>query len=277
MKKSRTAGLFVGILGAVSSAIAIAPFTGRCTVVIDGDTIQVSRAEESLTVHLVAVDAPEMGQPYGEEAWAFVEGRVLGREVTIDRISEIDSSGIRARVSVGDLDLALAILEAGFAWHDTIHDSQEGLVLAEIISRSAKRGLWAGPEPIAPWEWRESHTTAVLRPTPKPRRLADVAADIDVEKNRDGKTVITQPTPNAARRTGGATKGSTVSGDGLYCCCELSRIDADTAEGVDDAETVYDVIERFTCENAFSSIDYRTNVMTVFKGCVRDVHCGTLP
>ncbi len=277
MKKSRAAVLFVGILGVVSITVAAGPFTGSCTAVLDGDTIQVSRAEEIFTVHLIAADAPEMAQPFGEEAAAFLEGLVLGGEVTIDRVSDVDSSEMSARVLVGDLDLALAILEAGFAWHDTIHDSQEELVLADIISRSSKRGLWADPEPVPPWEWRELHTTVVSRQTSKPRRLADMAAGVNLKKNEDGKAVITQPTPSAAGRAGGTAKGSTASGDGLYCCCELHTLDADEVESGGDYQVVYDVIERYTCENAFASIDHNTNAARVFKGCVSDVYCGTLP
>ena len=49
-------------------------------------------------------------------------------------------------------------IETGLAWWSPQYapDSRD-LRLAEDTARAAKRGLWAMPAPIPPWQWRKSH------------------------------------------------------------------------------------------------------------------------
>ena len=49
----------------------------------------------------------------------------------------------------------LELVEAGFAWwSEKYAPDDEQLAEAEKEARAEKRGLWAGPEPVPPWEWR---------------------------------------------------------------------------------------------------------------------------
>ena len=43
-------------------------FTARIIVVIDGDTVVIRRAGGLLKIRLAEIDAPEKGQPFGEES-----------------------------------------------------------------------------------------------------------------------------------------------------------------------------------------------------------------
>jgi endonuclease YncB( thermonuclease family) len=52
-------------------------------------------------------------------------------------------------------------IAGGFAWHDKQNereqsrDDRERYAAAENQARAAKRGLWADPAPVPPWEWRK--------------------------------------------------------------------------------------------------------------------------
>jgi endonuclease YncB( thermonuclease family) len=51
-------------------------------------------------------------------------------------------------------------IAAGMAWHykeyerEQSRDDRDRYAAAESQARAAKRGLWADPAPIPPWEWR---------------------------------------------------------------------------------------------------------------------------
>jgi len=54
------------------------------------------------------------------------------------------------------LDLSQALVQAGYAWHDTRYapyDKRLAQLAAE--AQAAQRGLWADANPVPPWEWRQ--------------------------------------------------------------------------------------------------------------------------
>jgi endonuclease YncB( thermonuclease family) len=85
---------------------AMRTVAGIVTKVSDGDTIQVTTPEQTkLKVRLYGIDAPEspkvnahsgqvnkQGQPYGEESWMALEGKVKGAQVKLDVI-DIENTG----------------------------------------------------------------------------------------------------------------------------------------------------------------------------------------
>jgi hypothetical protein len=53
-------------------------------------------------------------------------------------------------------DLSQALVQAGYAWHDTRyapHDKKLAQLQAE--AQAAQRGLWAEANPVPPWEGRQ--------------------------------------------------------------------------------------------------------------------------
>ena len=273
----RALGWTVAIVGVVLIPImggAGDSHFGRCRGVVDGDTLEIEIDGQFITTHLDAIDAPHLLQERGAEAKAFLEKIALNQEVTVEGMTEQENDEWRGRVTVGERDLSLAMLEAGLAWHDIIHNSEEALVLAEILARSARRGLWADVKPEPPWEWKPPEDYSELESVVRPRRLSDVAADFDLKKGEDGRTVITQPTPDPSSKTTG--KMGSDGGDSRFCCCEVSRIDSNTAKTADDAVTEYKIISRHTCENAVMSINTQTGFSETYGGCVASVYCGEI-
>jgi len=150
--------------------------TGRIVSVTDGDTVvmQTERmgGQKQARIRLASIDAPELGhdvgstprpgQPYGEAARAFLVDLVQGRVITA-RCFERD----HYRRHVCDLPLGgnagqqtanRRLVEAGMAWANQeaggkfLRDAT--LPEVERQARAARRGLWRGPRPVAPWQWR---------------------------------------------------------------------------------------------------------------------------
>lgn len=177
----------VGFLVAPAFASAADGWTGRCVRVLDGDTIEVSRGAETVEVRLAQIDAPEMGQAEGEAARGFLSDRALDRDVVVAAVGALPSGAIVARVTVDGEDVAVSLLEAGLAW--TRDSDDESYVLATMMARGARTGLWNDPDPTAPWIWRQQH--APPTPTPRPRpSLADMARQTRLRESGDGGNVI---------------------------------------------------------------------------------------
>jgi len=266
--------VFFGLLTItfVTPVAAGTQFIGTCVDVIDGDTIVVKTEGKLVTVTLSAVDAPELGQPFGDEARSFTSEFVFDREVTVKLAPGGSPTAAVGRIVVDETDLAVALLEAGLAWHDAVHDSQEQLVIHHIMARTAKRGLWSETGPTAPWEWRAAHA-----PTPIPRtkvRLADVAGNVELKKNADGKTVVTQPTPSAAG-------GSVGSGDlpvtnylgEEMCCCEVRKATGGEEEGSVESVYLYQWQEKYACEHHAMQIHRIDTSAHFFERCVNRSYC----
>lgn len=128
----------------------------RVVGVHDGDTLTgLTATNEQVKVRLDAIDAPELGQPFGQKAKQALSGKVFGRQVIVQR-KTIDRYGRTiGHVLLEGRDVNLELLEEGMAWHYTHFDHNARLAAAETAARAAGTGLWAEPSPIAPWEWRQ--------------------------------------------------------------------------------------------------------------------------
>lgn len=131
----------------------------------------VLRGGEPVTVQLHGLDAPELGQSYGEEAAAFLRRRVLGREVQI-RVRDRDRFGrLVATVLLDGAEVNEQVLRAGFAWYywwyiDYTADAARDQTLAHR-ARQAERGLWSQTAPVPPWQWRdEDHAVSATESGP---------------------------------------------------------------------------------------------------------------
>ncbi len=149
-----------------------APFTGRCVGVKDGDSIVVLHGGREEQVRLDGVDCPELGQGFGQRAKQHAASLVVGREVEV-RPTTLDRYGRTvARVGVGGVDLSLALVEAGLAWHFTLYSTDPALAAAEVEARRAARGLWVDDRAVAPWVFRRER-----RERPEGAEAPAVAAD----------------------------------------------------------------------------------------------------
>jgi endonuclease YncB( thermonuclease family) len=145
------------VLATSAHATTNAVIDGKCVGVHDGDTITVLVATNSqVKVRLAGIDAPELGQAFGQRAKQALSERVFGKDV---RIVVVDTD--RYGRTVGDVNVGTnwinkAMVEAGMAWHYVVYTKDKELAAAEETARRNRRGLWADKVPAPPWEWRKT-------------------------------------------------------------------------------------------------------------------------
>lgn len=131
-------------------------FTGIVVGIEDGDTLTVLRNKARFTMNVAAVDAPELDQPYGQEAKRMVAALVKNRVVTIRIFGMVRQGRVTAEVWLKDKrNLAEELVKGGMAWVKRGPFVASDLDLIEADARATRRGLWADQDPVPPWEWRE--------------------------------------------------------------------------------------------------------------------------
>jgi endonuclease YncB( thermonuclease family) len=182
----------------VVAATAGAETTWRCREVIDGDTIVAeSDAGQIVQVNLYGVDAPEIAQPSGDEAKAFLEELALGRVITVSGTNTSDKQ-VTASVQVEGTDLSQALVSSGLAWLPEDGGSSEAIAIALFTARSEGTGLWGDSNAEHPLLWRQRHRPPPPSPTPE-QRLSDIAAQIDLA-GENGQAVVISDIPSAFTR-----------------------------------------------------------------------------
>ncbi len=151
-----------------------ASIAGKVVGITDGDTITVlvetDGKKESVRVRLWGIDAPEARQPFGQQAKESLSSLVFGKAVHVE-IKDKDRYGrtvgnVSFRMSVSEcIILSFSANEVmvgrGLAWwYETFAPNAEKLSNAQMEAKAAKRGLWAEPNPVPPWDWRRSEAKA---------------------------------------------------------------------------------------------------------------------
>ena len=154
--------------------------TGTVVVVHDGDTVSVRTARGLVRVRLVGIDCPELAQRHGQEAKAFTERLVIGREVRVETDGVDQYERVLGRLFVDGTDVNAALVRQGMAWRYERGPADRVLVDAERAAKAARAGLWADQAPEPPWQWRREHEvgagrhagTPARRPARQTRRVA---------------------------------------------------------------------------------------------------------
>ena len=107
-----------------------------------------------IKVRLDAIDAPELGQPFGQASKRALSDLVFGRDVVVIRKTTDRYGRTVGHVLIDGRDVNLVMLEAGMAWHYKEYDKNKRLAEAEISARDAKIGLWRDGGAVPPWDWR---------------------------------------------------------------------------------------------------------------------------
>ena len=154
------------------SHAAIRTVTGTVTKVTDGDSIQVTTAEQTkLKVRLYGIDAPETpkishrtgqvskpGQPHGEESWKALENKIMGKQVRLE-ILDIDKyRRMVGMIWLGDRNINLEMVREGYAeaFIEYLKPPYRTPFLeAEREAKSARRGIWSLPDYERPRVFRK--------------------------------------------------------------------------------------------------------------------------
>lgn len=123
--------------------------------VIDGDTIDVTINNETHRVRYIGIDAPELDQPFGEEALLKNRELVEGKTVKLEKdVSDTDQYGRLLRyVYVNDLLVNGELVRLGYAEAVEYPPDTKYQELFDTIQADAKkseRGIWTISPTITP-------------------------------------------------------------------------------------------------------------------------------
>ncbi len=152
--------MFLPVAAAVAW-VCLAPGDGalganEANPVIDGDTLVV----EGRLVQLSGIDAPELGQRCfndskswrcGLEAALALRKLIAFGEVVCES-ADPESQSAQASCSVDDKDLAVALLQQGYAV--ALPEAPSAFQTAQNSAKEAKFGIWRG-DFVAPASWRD--------------------------------------------------------------------------------------------------------------------------
>lgn len=130
---------------------------GRVVRVADGDTLSILDANNTqYKIRLHGIDTPEREQAHGKAAWDALSRLVAGKNVGVVVLGKRQLWPHRWHgFYLGDANINVAMVAAGHAWWYRYYAPEDRLLeITEREAREARRGLWARPDPVPPWEWR---------------------------------------------------------------------------------------------------------------------------
>jgi len=137
---------------------------GRVIEVNDGDVITVFNLNRPVRIKLLAVDAPESDQVFGDVAKKHLGELVYDKTVLVEYWGIAPDGSLVGRVTLNGADIGAQMIRDGAAWFDASNQDRlsaadrEVYQQSEQAARSEKRGLWQTENPIAPWEFVRAKT-----------------------------------------------------------------------------------------------------------------------
>jgi endonuclease YncB( thermonuclease family) len=158
MAKSKTF-FYVWLAFLLSAPNLALAWSGEVVGITDGDTITVlnSKTLKNVKIRLYGIDTPERGQAFSKRAKQFTSKMVYGKVVEVE-VMDTDRYGRTvALISLDKQLLNKELVKNGFAWVYDRYCSEpicESWRNFQLRAKIDKRGLWADPDPVPPWEFR---------------------------------------------------------------------------------------------------------------------------
>lgn len=123
---------------------------------LDGDSLLLRIANREQEVRLFGIDAPEFTQPHGKTARAALRRMLADSDlaVMVKDVDRYDRQVVILTHSGQAEPVNLALVAAGHAWVYERYNREAAYLAAQDRARAQRRGLWARPDPVPPWEWR---------------------------------------------------------------------------------------------------------------------------
>ncbi len=135
-------------------------FTGRVVSVHAGDSlVMLVGSNRQVRVKLAEIAAPVLTQPYGATSKQALVNKVRGKMVRVTVVGADDIGRAECDVYLDSRWINQEMVAEGAAWHFRKHSTGTGLGAAERAARQKRLGLWAGKQPIPPWEYRNMGST----------------------------------------------------------------------------------------------------------------------
>jgi endonuclease YncB( thermonuclease family) len=144
-------------------------YSGIVVRIADGDTFTIlTQDKQQVKVRMHGIDAPEKAQDFGQVSRQRLSDLIFNKQVYIDQ-KDKDRYG-RIVGTVYDVKMMCIneeMLRSGMAWHYTQYDKSAKWQALQEEARKNKTGLWAGPQPVAPWDWRKEKQAKQQQPIPE--------------------------------------------------------------------------------------------------------------
>jgi micrococcal nuclease len=145
----------------ISSCVVVeaASLYGKVIEVNSGDVITIFNLNRPVRVKLLAVDAPEMNQAFGDVAKKHLSDLVFGKAVLVHYSGISADQSLTGTVLLNDADIGAQMIRDGAAWFDPNNSDRLAAMARDIYqqseqaARAERRGLWQQANPTAPWEF----------------------------------------------------------------------------------------------------------------------------
>lgn len=107
-------------------------------------------------MRLAEIDAPEKRQPFGAQSRQHLSDLCFKTQATIHPKTTDRYGRTVARVECRGVDASAHQVQSGMAWAYTKYLTDQAIMSNELAARVDRRGLWALPDPVPPWEWRRA-------------------------------------------------------------------------------------------------------------------------
>ena len=143
------------VVFALAPCAALADFTGRVVKVSDGESLTVLVKKRQVRVRLEGIDAPERGQAFSKRSRQSLAAICAAKDAVVaDRGKDRHGRTIGA-VTCAGVEASAEQVRRGMAWVFARYvPFGSALYELEAYARLRQLGLWADPQPVAPWEWR---------------------------------------------------------------------------------------------------------------------------
>jgi endonuclease YncB( thermonuclease family) len=154
-----------------STSVEASTLFGRVIEVNDGDVITVFNLNRPVRIKLLAIDAPEAGQAFGDLAKKHLSDLVYDKSVLVEYWGIAADGSLVGRVMLDKTDVGAQMIRDGAAWFDASNQGRLSVAdrdvyqQSEQAARSERRGLWQAQDPVAPWEFVRAQA---LRRNPAP-------------------------------------------------------------------------------------------------------------
>lgn len=118
--------------------------------VSDGDTLSAVVNGIPEKIRLVGIDCPEHDQPFAKEATQLAKQLALEKALAITEMGRDKWHRLLGRLLNREL-----VREGACWWYRKYAPGDSMLEELEKVARETKKGLWADPQPVPPWEWRK--------------------------------------------------------------------------------------------------------------------------
>ena len=106
-------------------------------------------------MRLLDIDAPERKQAIGTRSRQSLADLCARRDATVLEAGKDRYGRTLGRFLCGGVDANAEQVRRGMAWVYVRYVPKDSpLYAVQAEAKAAKRGLWADPRPVAPWEWR---------------------------------------------------------------------------------------------------------------------------